>query len=61
MENKDAAVIKALSELGLRKEAPLSPEQEKLLKNALDPNEQFYDAIIRIFDVDLTTDPPTVG
>lgn len=61
MENKDAAAIKALAELGLRKEVPLTPEQEKMLQIALDPNEQFYDAVLKIFDVDLTTDPPTVG
>lgn len=61
MESKDAAAIKALAELGLRKETPLTPEQERMLQVALDPNEQFYDAVLRIFDVDLTTDPPTVG
>lgn len=61
MNSKDAAVIKSLAELGLRKEEPLTPEQEQLLKQALDPQEQFYAEIIRIFDVDLRTDPPTIG
>jgi hypothetical protein len=61
MNSKDAAAIKALSELGLRKEVPLTPEQEQILKQALDPQEQFYADIIRIFDVDLRTNPPTVG
>lgn len=61
MNEKDATIIKALTELGLRKEVPLSPQQEQLLKQALDPQEQFYADIVRIFDVDLTTNPPTVG
>lgn len=47
---KDSAVIKALTELGLRKETPLSPEQEQLLKQALNPDEQYYTDIIRIFE-----------
>jgi hypothetical protein len=50
MENKDAAVIKALAELGLRKEAPLSPEQERMLQVALDPNEQYLEDLLKIFN-----------
>jgi len=60
MNAKDAAIIKALTELGLRKEAPLSPEQEQLLKQALDPHEQYLADLEKIFGVDLRTDPPTV-
>lgn len=42
---KDAAVIKALAELGFRKEPALTPEEEQILKRALDTEEQFfYDA-----------------
>ncbi len=50
MNSRDAAVIKALTELGLRKEVPLTPEQEQLLKSALDPHEQYLDDIVKIFN-----------
>lgn len=46
--NKDAHVLKALTELGLRKEVELSPEQEEILKIALDPHEQELDDMLRI-------------
>ncbi len=49
MNEKDATVIKALSELGIRKEAPLTPEQERLLQLALDPNEQYLEDLLKIF------------
>ncbi len=47
--NKDLEVIKALAELGLRKEAPLTLEQEKMLQLALDPNEQYLEDLLKIF------------
>lgn len=49
MNEKDAVVIKTLSELGLRKEVPLTPEQEKMLQIALDPNEQYLEDLLKIF------------
>ncbi len=49
MNSKDAAVIKSLAELGLRKEVPLTPEQEQLLKQALDPYEQYLVDLQKIF------------
>lgn len=49
MDSKDAAAIKALAELGLRKEIPLTPEQEQLLRQALDPHEQYLADIERLF------------
>lgn len=49
MKHKDAAVIKALAELGLREEIPLTPEQEQLLKQATDPEEDFYSNIEKLF------------
>ncbi len=52
MNDKDAAVIKALTELGLRKEEPLTPEQEMLLKRAVDPEEEFLAQVQQIFQRD---------
>lgn len=49
MNEKDAAVLKALAELGLRQEIPLSPEQEQMLKQALDPHEQYLADIQALF------------
>jgi len=48
--NKDLEVIKALTELGLRKEVPLTPEQERMLQLALDPNEQYLEDLLKIFN-----------
>lgn len=43
MNTKDAAVIAVLASLGLRKEAELTPEQEQLYKQAIDPdNDQWF-------------------
>lgn len=50
MNEKDAAVLKALSELGLRDEPALTPDQEKLLQQALDPHEQYLEDILKIFN-----------
>lgn len=49
MDSKDAAVIKALAELGIHKQPDLSPEQEDMLKRALDPEEQFLHDVEKLF------------
>ena len=49
MNRKDALIIKSLEELGLRTEKELTPEQEQLLSNALDPEEAYYDKLLDIF------------
>ncbi len=46
---KDAAVIKALTDLGLRPETELSPEEEKILAAALDPEAAFLADVERLF------------
>ena len=45
---KDAAVIKALAELGLH-DKKLSEEEELLLQRALDPEEEFMYNVEKIF------------
>jgi len=54
VNNKDAAVIKALTEAGVRGEYKLTPEQEQLLQNALYPesDDTFLDDINRLFKID---------
>ena len=52
MNDKDAKVIKALADLGLRPEEELTPDQEEMLKKALDPHEQFLDDVESLFDQD---------
>ena len=49
MNKEDAAVIKVLSELGFTNDDPLTPEQEQLLKLALDPEEKFLDDVKHLF------------
>lgn len=49
MEKKDAAVIKALTQTGTRTEEPLTPEQEEMLRRALDPEEQYLYDVERLF------------
>jgi hypothetical protein len=49
MNSKDSAVLKALAELGLKKEPQLTPDQEELLKQALDPEEQFLADVEKLF------------
>lgn len=46
---KEASIIAILSDLKLREERPLSPEEEQLLKLATSPEEQFYQDIIQLF------------
>lgn len=48
--SKDANVIKALAELGLRKEVELTPDQEEILKTALDPEEQELQDMLNILN-----------
>lgn len=47
--NKDAAIIKALTELGLRPEQELTADEEKILSAALDPYEGFLNDIEKLF------------
>lgn len=49
MSKKDAAITKALTDLGLRKEPELTPDQEEQLKNALDPELQYLQDIEDLF------------
>ena len=46
---KDAATLAILASLNLRNEEPLTPEQEQMLQNALDPNDEFYEELLKIF------------
>ncbi len=48
MNEQDAAVIKVLSELGLRNDPKVRPEFENLYPKD-DPEEQFYDDVINLF------------
>lgn len=50
--DKDSAIIKALSDAGLRKEPELTPDQEEMLRIALDPELQFLDDVERLFTSD---------
>lgn len=50
MNEKDASVQKVLAELGLKEQPKLSPEQEEILKRALDPELQFQHDVERLFD-----------
>jgi len=50
--NKDAHVHKIMAELGLKDEPELSPEQEELLKTALDPEEQELADMLKVLKKD---------
>lgn len=52
MNDKDAHVTKILADLGLKDQPELTPEQEEMLKRALDPELQFAHDIKRIFNQD---------
>lgn len=49
MSEKDAAVIKALELANLRDERELTPDEEDILKRALDPDEQFFHDVEKLF------------
>ena len=51
MNEKEAAIIKALAELGLYKEQPLTAKQEQLFKRAIDPEEEFLAQVEQLFHV----------
>lgn len=53
MTRKDAAIQKALAELGLDVVTELSPEDERKLQNALDPESQFLQDVQDLY----TNDP----
>lgn len=51
MNEKDAAVIKVLAELGLYKQLDLTKEQQQIFDRAVnkDKQDQFYDDLLKIF------------
>jgi len=49
MKDKDAAIIKVLSDIGYTDEPELTPEQEEQLERALDPEKQFLHDVERLF------------
>lgn len=49
MNEKDVRVHKVLAELGIDNQPDLTPEQEEVLKTALDPEEQFLSDVERLF------------
>ncbi len=53
--NKDSAVVLSLAELGLLSDQELSPEQEEMLKRALDSEEQFLYDVENLFSEDPTS------
>ncbi len=50
MNDKDAAVIKVLNDIGYTEEPELSPEQEEMLKRACDPEQQFLYDVKNLFN-----------
>lgn len=49
MKGKDAALIKTLTELGLRDEPKLTFDQEQDLKRAINPEDTFLDDVKKLF------------
>jgi len=49
MTTSNAKVTKALSELGLRQEAPLTAEQEAVFKRATDSDEAYLYQVEQLF------------
>lgn len=47
--SKDAAIIKVLTQLGLRPDGDLSAEEEKIFKAAIDPEEQYLQDLESLF------------
>lgn len=56
--NKDADVIKILTQLGLQQEVELTDTQEKMLQAALDNDEQYFQEIEKLFSNPLLTKSP---
>jgi len=50
MKEKDAAIIKVLSDIGYADEPELTPEQEKQFSRALDPEKQFLHDVEKLFN-----------
>jgi hypothetical protein len=50
MNKKDAAVTKILADLKLVDDTQLSPEQERVLQNALDPELQYLQDVEDLFN-----------
>lgn len=49
MFEKEASILKVLADLGLHKEEPLTVDQERQVQLALDPEEKYYDDLIKLF------------
>ena len=49
MSKKDAAITKVLSDLGLRDEPELTPDELKRLETALDPELQYLQDVEDLF------------
>jgi len=49
MTISNAKVTKALSDMGLRKEVPLTPEQEEMFKRATNSEEAYLHQVEQLF------------
>ena len=56
MKDKDAAIIKVLSDVGYTDEPELTPEQEEQFERALDPEKQFLHDVERLFTPQIRED-----
>lgn len=55
MNKKDAAIYKALAECGFEYGDNIpDPELDEMIKHIMDPEEQFLDAVERLFNSDPT-------
>ena len=52
MNKQDAAIIKILSDVGVKEEPTLTPEQEEMLARALDPEKDFLHSVEQLFNKD---------
>ena len=52
MNKQDAAIEKILSDIGIKEEPTLTPEQEEMLARALDPEKDFFGSIEHLFNKD---------
>jgi len=49
MTTSNAKVTKALSDMGLRKEVPLTPDQEEMFKRATNSEEAYLHQVEQLF------------
>ena len=52
MNKKDASIIKVLTDLGLRDEPELTPEEEEMFIQATHPEEKFLAGVLKVFNSD---------